>query len=395
MTYVIGTLFVVIFIKSVLPKLMGANLKQACKQYESSLGISETLPAGLFSGYQALGLRAYRVEKPGAVKQTVRGIESEFPDSVSVEQVKRVDRILEAAPDLTVASGDILALAGPRKDLVKAEEIIGEEVDDREALNIEGETLAIWVTHRELEGKTLGEIGAVLGHGVFLKKISRQGHDLPRQPGTVLKRGDTLEVVGSKKDVERFVTAVGYPERPTIQTDLIFLGIGVILGTLLGLVTVSIGHIPLSLGAGGGVLLAGLMFGWLRSVHPTFGSIPGSSQWLMQDLGLNLFIAVVGIGAGPKAIEALATAGAAVVGAGVIVALVPHILTALIARFVLKMNVVEVTGVLCGAGTITAALNAVRDEADSAAPALSYTPAYAVGNVLLTVWGPVIVAVMA
>jgi putative transport protein len=394
-TYVIGTLFVVIFIKSVLPKLMGADLKQACRQYEDRLGIAGELPAGLFKGYQPFGMRAYRVNQPGAVDQTVEKAESRFPDSVSVEQVKRDDRILEAKPGLTILEGDILALAGPRRDLVTAEKIIGEEVDDPATLNIEGESLDIWVTNKELSGKTLAEIGTTYGHGVFLKKICRQGHDLPRQQKTVLKRGDTLHVVGSKKDVERFAAVMGYPERPTIQTDLIFLGVGVILGTLVGLISVTAAGIPLSLGAGGGILLAGLVFGWLRSVHPTFGAIPGPSQWIMQDLGLNLFIAVVGIGAGPKAIEALATAGVAVVGAGMVVALAPHILTTLVARFFLKMNVVEVAGVLCGAGTITAALNAVRDETDSAAPALAYTPAYAVGNVLLTIWGPVIVAVMA
>ena len=205
-------------------------------------------------------------------------------------------------------------------------------------------------------------------------------------------RGDTLDIVGIAKDVDAFVGLVGYAERPTDKTDLIFVGLGIILGTMVGLMSMMLDGMPIALGAGGGVLVMGLIFGWLRSVHPTFGFIPTASEWLMQDLGLNLFIAVVGLMAGPKAISSLATAGVSVVIAGIVVALVPHLLTAFIGKKFFKMDVVQIVGVLCGSGTCTAALNAVQDESGSAAPVLFYTPAYAVGNVLLTVWGPVIVA---
>ena len=152
--------------------------------------------------------------------------------------------------------------------------------------------------------------------------------------------------------------------------------------------------IPLTLGVGGGVLLSGLVFGWLRSVHPTFGQIPSGAQWVFTDLGLNLFIACVGLTAGPRAIHALQTTGASLFLAGVILTLTPHIIGLIFGRLVLKMNLVLLFGALTGAGTNTATLNALKEEADSPAPVLGYTVPFAFGNVLLTIWGTVLVNVM-
>jgi len=394
-TYIIGTLFVVILIKNVLPKLMKVNMADECRQYESKIGIASSLPAGFFAGYQPRGLRAFRLTGDNTANAGTAGaLAARFSDRVAVEQVKRDGSVITAAPDLALKAGDIIALAGPRTDLIEAEKIIGPEVDERDVLNIEGESVSIWVTGKDVVGKTLGEIGEKYGNGIFLRKAARQGHEIPLSTETIIQKGDTFEVIGAKDDVERLIKVAGYPERATEKTDLIFLGLGIIVGILTGLLSLKIKGVPLSLGAGGGVLVAGLVFGWLRSVHPTFGSIPSPAQWLMQDMGLNLFIAVVGLTAGPKAIHSLATAGISVVLAGFAVALIPHLFTAFVGKKLLKMNPVEIIGGLCGAGTCTAALNAVRDDAQSAAPVLFYTPAYAIGNVLLTIWGPVIVAIM-
>jgi putative transport protein len=202
---------------------------------------------------------------------------------------------------------------------------------------------------------------------------------------------DVLLVTGAQQDVEKLVTYLGYPERPTTATDLIFVGLGCVFGTLLGLLAVPVAGIPLTLGIGGGVLVGGLIFGWLRAVHPTFGQIPGPAQWIFTDLGLNLFIACVGLMAGPKALHAIISTGPSIFLAGIILSLVPHILGIAFGKLVLNMNPVLLFGALTGAGTVTPAMNALKEEADSSVPALGYTIPYAIGNVLLTVWGSVIV----
>lgn len=247
---------------------------------------------------------------------------------------------------------------------------------------------------REAVGKTLGEISLEHGHGCFLRKITRQGHELPLARNTVVHKCDVLQVAGAQKDVENFVKFLGYPERPTTTTDMIMVGWGCVLGTLIGLIAIPVAGIPITLGVGGGILVAGLVFGWLRSVHPTFGQIPSGAQWIFTDLGLNLFIACVGLAAGPSAVDALKATGGALFIAGIILTLVPHVSGIIFGRRVLKLNPVLLFGALTGAGTVTAALNAIKEEADSSVPALGYTVPYAFGNVILTVWGTVLVNLM-
>jgi putative transport protein len=200
-------------------------------------------------------------------------------------------------------------------------------------------------------------------------------------------------VAGGRKEVEAFIKYLGYAERSTSTTDLIMVGAGCVVGTLIGLITVPVFGIPITLGVGGGVLVAGLVCGWLRAVHPTFGQIPSGAQWIFTDLGLNLFIASVGLTAGPKAVHALQTTGGAVFIAGAILSLMPMIIGLIFGRVVLRLEPVLLFGALTGAGTVTPALNALKEEANSSAPALGYAVPYAFGNVILTVWGTVLVHV--
>jgi putative transport protein len=139
----------------------------------------------------------------------------------------------------------------------------------------------------------------------------------------------------------------------------------------------------------------GLIFGWLRSVHPTFGRIPEPAMWVFDTVGLTTFIAVVGLGAGPSFIAGLKQSGVSLIFAGLLVAVLPHVTAILFGRYILKMNPLILLGACSGAGTITAALRAIQDEAQSKLPALGYTVPYAIGNILLTAWGPVLVAMMA
>ena len=192
-------------------------------------------------------------------------------------------------------------------------------------------------------------------------------------------------------DVERVGRALGYVERPSSETDVVFVGLGILLGGLVGVLTVRFGDVPLSLTASGGALIMGLVFGWLRSVRPTFGRIPEPALWVFDTLGLAVFIGVVGLQAGPTFVSGLRSTGPSLLVVGFIVALTPHLVALLFGRYVLKMNPLILFGACAGAGTVTAALRAIQDEAESKLPVLGYTVPYALGNILLTAWGPVIV----
>jgi putative transport protein len=217
---------------------------------------------------------------------------------------------------------------------------------------------------------------------------------MPFTPDTRIDRGDVLSLIGAKPAVERVARDLGYPDPPTVTTDMIFVGLGIFIGGLFGLLTVTLGGVPLTLTASGGALIMGLVFGWLRAVRPTFGRIPEAAMWVFDTVGLTVFIGVVGLSAGPSFVGGLHKSGASLILVGLVVAVLPHVVAILFGRFVLRMNPVILLGACCGAGTITAGLRAVQEKAESTLPALGYTVPYALGNILLTAWGPVIVALL-
>jgi putative transport protein len=394
-TYVFGTAGLIIVLKLIW-KIWGVDLPAAAKEAEAELGAvdtADTLEA--FHWSKLVMPRAFSVENPEVIGMKVGELERLFPHKVAVDRVKRGDRVIDCAPDdLVLEKGDIVVLTSYCQRLLAAHELIGPEVDDSVVTDMMGEILSVCLTKKELDGRTLTEVFRRYGHGCFLRSVTRQGHELPYVPRLRVRTGDTISVIGSRPDVERFTGAVGYAERSTSVTDLVAVGLGLIVGTLVGMLVIDVGGIPVTLGVGGGVLVSGIFFGWLRSRRPTWGQIPTSTQWIFVDLGLNLFIACVGIAAGPRAVAALKQAGVSILLAGICLTIMPHLLTWIFGRYLVKLNPALLLGAMTGAGTCTAALNTVKEDAKSMVPVIGYTVPYAIGNVMLTVWGALIVSII-
>jgi putative transport protein len=230
--------------------------------------------------------------------------------------------------------------------------------------------------------------------GVFLRTLLRGGHELPFNPGTKIAKGDVLRISGSQRDVERVAKFIGYPIRPSNVSNVTLVGIGIFLGAIVGLLSIRVGQIPISLSISGGTLLAGLVFGWLRSVHPNFGNIPEAGLWVFNNVGLAMFAAVVGIQAGPQFVAGLQQAGLILFAAGVIVTIVPMLIALLLGKYLFKMHPGVLLGACAGARASTAALSVIQDAAQSRVPALGFTVCFAVANTLLTIWGVVIVLLL-
>ncbi|MBU0989957.1 MAG: aspartate-alanine antiporter, partial [Proteobacteria bacterium] len=394
-TYVFGTAGLIILLK-IIANLWKINLPESAKKAEAELGsVDEQESVEAFHWSNLVVPRAYRVDNKGVIGKTVQELEALFPKRVAVDRIKKGDQVIDQFNgDIRLDKGDIVVLTGFRSRVLKASEIIGPEVDDKVVQEMVGEILGICMTNKALDGKSINEIFMGQGHGCFIRNVTRQGHELPLAPKLRVHRGDIISVIGARKDVEMLAAAIGYPERRTQITDLVTVGIGIIVGTLVGLLAINVGGVPVTLGVGGGVLVSGIFFGWLRSVKPTWGQIPTPAQWVFTDLGLNLFIACVGISAGPEALAALKQAGINIFIAGVCLTCIPHILTWLFGLYLLKLNPVLLLGAMTGAGTCTAALNSVRDDSKSAVAVIGYTVPYAIGNVLLTVWGALIVSMV-
>jgi putative transport protein len=395
-TYLIGTAFIVWFLPNVGPKLMGVNLKEEARKLRAKIAASGGGEPETLSAYQALAVRAYQVTNPNLINRNVGELEARPKQArVFISRIRREGKIIEPDPATVVREGDVIAVL-TRSELHTARGAeIGTEVDDKELLSFPIDVLDVVITNKSHVGKTIVDLAAMeFARGVFLKKLTRVGEQMPFSPATQVERGDILTLVGATRDVERAAKDLGYADRQTVMTDMIFVGLGIVLGGFLGLLTVTVAGLPLTLTASGGALIMGLVFGWLRAVHPTFGRIPGSAMWIFDTVGLTVFMACVGLAAGPSFFSGLQKSGVSLVFVGVVIAILPHAVSILFGRYVLKMNPVIVLGACSGAGTITAALRAIQEEAQSDLPALGYTVPYAIGNIVLTAWGPVLVAMM-
>jgi putative transport protein len=396
-TYGFGDLGLILFLTAIGPWLMKADLKKEARTLEQQMSGGATKTA-VFSDV-LFAFRAYRLERLAGV--AVGELEERYASGrLAVQRVRRGGDVLEISAGLVLVQDDEIVVSGRRGALSAFERDAGPELDDPELLAIPLKTAVVVVTNKNAHGKTLAVLAAdqQLARGVYLESIQRGEVMLPARPWTVVERGDILHIVGAPEDVERAGAHIGFVEKDLARTDLAFLAGGISLGIVFGLLKFNVGDIPLGLGTAGSILVIGLLAGWARSRYPVFGSIPEPAQRLLADIGLIVFIAIVGLHAGPHAVEAYEKSGgayfASIFFAGMVVTMMPIAVGAIFARKVFNMNPLMVLGAIAGAQTCTPGLNALRDASGSNIGSLAYTVPYAIGNILLTVWGPVVVAIM-
>ena len=401
-TYIYGTAGSAWVLSSLGPKKLGGleKVKAACKELEAKMGTSEADEPGFEHARRPVVFRAYTIENNWFGNgKTVEQLESYFISQgkrLFVERMRHNHTIInEILPGQLLQKGDEVVLSGRREFAIGEEDWIGEEVIDPQLLDFPVEVLPVMIHKKPYANQKLEFIRKQpFMHGVSVRRIKRAGIDIPVFAQTMVDSGDTLELVGLKKEVETAAKQLGYIDRPTNATDMVFVGIGILIGGVIGALAIHIGGVPISLSTSGGALIAGLVFGWLRSKHPTFGQIPESSLWVLNNVGLNMFIAVVGISAGPSFIQGLKEVGPMLFIIGILATSLPLLLGLILARYVFHFHPALALGCTAGARTTTAALGAIQEAVGSETPSLGYTVTYAVGNTLLIIWGVVIVLLM-
>lgn len=397
-TYIFGTVGSAIILAQIGPKILRIDLATECKRFEAQMGASSVLEQE-GGGWHQFVLRAYRVTHDGVILgKTAAEVEAHVPHArVFVERIRREGKIIEATAHTEIKEGDIIALAGRREILVDIVGKAAEEVEDLELLAVAIEGVDVFVTHNGVDGMTLAEAASrPEARGVFVRKITRgaTATNIPILPQTQIHRGDILTLVGRQQDIAHAAKVLGYADQPSTVADVAFIGGAIAIGALVGSMTLNVESVPLTLSTAGGALLAGLLFGWLRSVHPTFGRIPSSTVWFMNSVGLNVFIAVVGISAGPGFVAGLQQLGVSLFLWGIVATTIPLIIGMFVGRYIFRFDPAILFGCCAGARTTTAALGMICESAKSQVPGLGYTVTYAVGNTLLTVWGIVIIMLL-
>lgn len=389
-TYVFGTVGVVIFIKNIAPKLLGVDLKEETKKVIQELHYKGNKTT---EGYNVnpVEVRALKVDNDSSlVGWTIKKFEKKYQNNLVIEKLTNTDgKGLDFDTSTVIQPGEVLSIVG--------------NVDSFDSLTENGNMEVFNDSYRKINMiKKDVRLTKVYSPSILSKLVERgivitkalDASDNSFDDFSLLKKGDKVTLFGPEKSINHLINDLGYPCDEGNITDVSFLSIGIVVGILIGSIILTIKDVPLTLGAGGGALFAGLFFGWWQDKNPRIGNIPASVRWLLKSLGLNLFIACVGLSAGAAFIPALKQMGWGVLIIGAFVSIVPFLVTLFFGKYVLKLNAVDNIGSLCGSGTITAALNAVTEEQGSSIFALAYTPTYAIGNILITVMGPLIIALL-
>jgi len=397
LTYLVGLISIVFFTSQVAPALLRINLREASKALEAKLGAApgDNDEASLPTLPRLLG-RAHMVKDVDGKR--VGDVEAQLGGRTVISRVLRNGEAVDATPDYVLATGDIVVVLGLRRFALRAGSVIGPEIQlpEAHADDLQLSELQVIVSKKAVNGHTVGELAlrpnARRARGVFLQSISRSGHVLPLTPATVVQFGDLVTLVGAEPELSEAGAALGSELRRSGVTDLVFLAFGILAGLMIGSLGARLWGIPVSLGSGGGALVSGLVCGWINAKRPSIGHMPAHAVQLLKDLGLAIFVACVGLSAGPDALSLIREHGAVLPLIGLLVSLGPACLSLWVGHKLLKIEGPLLVGAIAGQHVSTPAISAILTASGSSVPLLGYTVTYAIANVLLPVLGPIIVS---
>lgn len=401
-TYLFGTIGSAWIIANLGPILLGGikKVKAETRKIEEEMDTGNFTPeAGTILANRVISYRAFKVESSFFDRsRTIREVEAYLKKKRIRQFVARVrikDEIMDPSPDLRIHKGDTIVLSGRRSTIVTDTDWVGPEVTDHELLTFSSENLAVTVSKSGAADKTVGELRmAPYMHGVMISKVLRNDIPLPVNRSLRLERGDVVTLVGLPDEVANAVPEIGYSDRATVESDIVFISLGIALGCLLGAIVIYAGGIPISLSTSGGAILAGLVMGWLRSRRPTFGHIPSPVIWFMDNAGLNIFIAVVGIAAGPSFLTGLKEVGFSIFFLGILCTFLPLLLSILIGNKIFRFPAAITLGCVAGSRNAVAALGAIQDSLESTLPMMGYTVTYAVGSISMIIGGLIVTLIV-
>ena len=388
-TYIFGLIGLVLVIRF-LPKLFGIDLAKIAEELEHEDKAKKKQP--LFSPSDVV-VRALRIESEEITGIPLGEMYKQLPLQLTVQKIIRDSEVINPTLETKLQIGDLVSVVGILDDKaleMLKDRVYGSPVRKRELLHYNAKTAKICVTRRGATGKTLGELNTPINYASFVSRVTRLGVEMDVLPTMKIQRGDVLDVTGPSMGLEAMGAQLGHLEQDMEQTDLRTFSWAIVIGILLGTLTISVAGVSIGLGSAGGLLGTGILVGYLRSVFPVFGQLPDGARWVFTELGLLLFMACVGLQGGAGLIETLKSSGLELLIAGVFVTTIPVVLTYVYGKFVYKMNPVMLLGAIVGAMTSGGALSVINSQSNSTIASVGYTGAYAFANVLLTIAGALI-----
>ena len=377
-----------------IPDLFGAKTKAAAKSFEAAIrGASdEPLPGSAEEFFSTtipvtlpVGLRTYQLEQEQLIGKSLVALRATYP-ALSVERVLRHGAPLDPTDGLLLERDDHVTIYGQIGRLITAGPKIGPEIYERVARDVGAQTVDVVVQRKEVAGRRLADLAMDIGHGVYINGMFHAGEAVPFGPETLLRAGDVLRVTGSRYRIGILEREVGAVVRPSVATDIVTLALGLTAGALLGTLSVKIGGVTLTLTASVGLLMVGIALSTLRTRAPAFGGpFPEPARRLLEDLGLNVFVAVLGVNAGAGVIDAIARGAVGPILLGcLIVGFIPPVIGWIVGTKVLKMNTALLLGAVAGGRCNSPGMRVATEVSESNVPAISYPVTFAISNVILT-----------
>ncbi|MDC2861602.1 MULTISPECIES: aspartate-alanine antiporter [unclassified Delftia] len=397
-TYIFGSFGAIIMCVNVLQWLTGRKIREDAIQAEQELlkGV-RVYGTGESPAVPDLVGRIFRVGQAGRTVAELEASATANGGTVTVERIQRRNAMVGVDGSLALEAGDIILLVGRRAAVVALGASVGEELQGAEGMDVVMVRRDVAISNSQYLNRSVKDILDSLSqdfkHGVYAVALMRAGTPVPIAPATMVMPGDVVTLFGTPQDVQKAAQSVGPIIVPSDKTDFVFHGLGITVGLLIGLLVLRLGSIPITLGSGGGALLAGLLFGWWRSRKHTFGNMPTAASTLLRDLGLAGFVAMVGLQSGQQAVTTVMQQGLTLFLLGVVVTIVPLLIAMLFGKYVLRYdNVAVFAGSLSGARSANPAFGEILDKAGNSIPTAPFAITYALANVFLTLLGPLVIA---
>ncbi|MDP2488939.1 aspartate-alanine antiporter [Vibrio splendidus] len=400
-TYIFGSLGPILMVTWVFPTLMKWDIRaEAIALEEKNSSGKRELAPGEFNAVTALVTRAFKVSSGDKLVGNTLAQLNDTSLSACIELIERDGHELNADKFTVLKEGDIIVVTGRRNAVQELQgSAHGKEVSLPESYEIIEENRQLIADNRKLVGQSLREIkqhsNEGLYRGVYITDYIREGVALALTPELVVKKNDIIQVTGTANDINRVEKNIGQRMGSASMTDFVILGLGMVVGLLIGLISFKIAGIPVTIGSGAGCLISGLFVGWIRSRNPHIAQFPVGAVNFIRDFGLAAFVGIVGLQAGPQAVDTIKEHGMSLLFLGAAVTIIPQLISFFFSYFVLKIkNPVEALGCVTGGRSANPGFAALMEKTGNATPVFTFTVTYAVANVLLTLWGPIIVGVI-
>jgi len=391
-TYPFGLVGLVVLIQLV-PRILGVDLAgDYASDDEVPHAASRT--ARRSSGPTPEVSRAFEVRREEVIGCSLAEPDLTRRTGCVISRLRQGEQFLVPSGQTVLEQGDRMMVTGRLDELRELQSLVGPEIDPGTFHADQLPTRRIQVVHAGAGGKSLADLGILGRFHCVVTRVERGALWIEPDGDITLVRGDTLEVVGQRSDLRRLARELGRFEPPMAETDIAVYAGGIVLGVLLGSIHLRPFGLDVSLGFAGGLLVVGLALGAQKKIGPLRTHVPREARQLVRELGILLFMGEMGLRSGAQLNDGVAVGQWRVFAAGLVVSTLTVVGGLVMSRLVLRLRPVDAWGSICGGLTSAAALHAVRRAADSNEPAIAYATAYAIGSVLATVAGPLVVVLL-